>query len=111
MRERGYVCEATNCAINGVLKRRAPRPHDTETLCKTNHPHLIPGTLGFLLFDLRRGREERGALGADLFLQKDVLPTWEYTRAFRILYGLGPGNGEWERINEESVRYACTLYN
>jgi hypothetical protein len=62
-REREGVCEATNCAINGALARRAPRPHDTENLCKTSHPPSDTQYMVFLLFDLRTGREERGALG------------------------------------------------
>jgi hypothetical protein len=93
------VCgEATNCAIIGALARKAPGPHDTETTCKTNQPPSDTRYMVFfLLFDLRRGKEERRALGVDLLSPgRDVLPTWEYTRVFRILYGLGPGNGEWE---------------
>jgi hypothetical protein len=85
--------------LSGPLARKAPGTHDTETTCKNKPPpHVIPGTwLFFWLFDLRPGKEERSALGVDLLSpERDVLPTWEYTRVFRILYGLGPGNGEWE---------------
>ena len=106
------VCEATNCVINGGPARRAPAPTTRKHYVKQTAAHVIPGTWFSCFSTWDGGREERGApLRLTFFHKRDVLPIWGYTRAFRILYGLGPGMGNGNWINEESVRYICTLYN
>ena len=93
------MCEATNCATNGALARRGlPDPTTRKLYVKQATPksdtqYMVFFFFFFFAFDLRRGREERGALGADLFPWKGIYFLFgNTTRAFRILDGLGPGN-------------------
>src|ERR1700722_17714758 len=52
-RERERVCvRQLTVLLTGPWQEGPPRPHDTETLCKTSHPPSDTQYMVFLLFDL-----------------------------------------------------------